>query len=367
MNIALYVTGHGYGHLTRLLEVGRALHERSPDTAIHVRAPFSAEVIKRLLGFEPESFADIRLDIGLVQLDSLHHDIQASLEKLRYYYGPDGDQLVKQEVKWLKDKSIDAALIDISPRAFEACVDANIPSTGIGNFGWDTIWQSLTSEEKAFQIYADRARESYATATRFFRAKMAIDLSAFQCIEDVPLIARRSQLESKAIRSMLQLPNNQPCVLLAFGGEGMQNGIAIPENISNQFTVISTPPLENIQGAHIRINDEALADHGLRFYDLVKAVDLVITKPGYSTVAECLANRAAIVYTPRTNFIEAPAIIDFIQNNIPSTEIPHEDLINANWETALVRLMTQKDSKFSDQPVNGSDVIAQRVVELYGS
>ena len=43
---------------------------------------------------------------------------------------------------------------------------------------------------------------------------------------------------------------------------------------------------------------------GVRYEDLVAAVDVVVTKPGYGIIAECLANNTAMLYTSRGRFAE---------------------------------------------------------------
>ena len=43
---------------------------------------------------------------------------------------------------------------------------------------------------------------------------------------------------------------------------------------------------------------------GVRYEDLVRAVDVVISKPGYGIISECVANDTALLYTSRGDFIE---------------------------------------------------------------
>ena len=52
----------------------------------------------------------------------------------------------------------------------------------------------------------------------------------------------------------------------------------------------------------------ALRD-GLRYEDLVAAVDVVMTKPGYGIIAECVANDTALVYTSRGHFVEYDVLV----------------------------------------------------------
>ena len=47
------------------------------------------------------------------------------------------------------------------------------------------------------------------------------------------------------------------------------------------------------------VNEGDLYDRGFRYEDLVAAVDVVLTKPGYGIVSECVANDTALLYTSR--------------------------------------------------------------------
>ena len=42
----------------------------------------------------------------------------------------------------------------------------------------------------------------------------------------------------------------------------------------------------------------------------MRAADVVVTKPGYGIIAECLANDTAIVYTSRGEFAEYDVLVD---------------------------------------------------------
>ena len=61
-------------------------------------------------------------------------------------------------------------------------------------------------------------------------------------------------------------------------------------------------------GIHV-IDDDWIYERGFRYEDLVRASDVVMTKPGYGIVSECLANGAAILYTARGRFAEYPVMV----------------------------------------------------------
>ena len=52
------------------------------------------------------------------------------------------------------------------------------------------------------------------------------------------------------------------------------------------------------------ISEQQLYDNGLRYEDLVRAADVVVTKPGYGIISEAIANDAALLYTSRGHFVE---------------------------------------------------------------
>ena len=43
--------------------------------------------------------------------------------------------------------------------------------------------------------------------------------------------------------------------------------------------------------------------------DLVRAADVVVTKPGYGIISEAIANDAALLYTSRGRFVEYDVLV----------------------------------------------------------
>ena len=57
------------------------------------------------------------------------------------------------------------------------------------------------------------------------------------------------------------------------------------------------------------ISEQQLYDNGLRYEDLVRAADVVVTKPGYGIISEAIANDAALLYTSRGHFVEYDVLV----------------------------------------------------------
>lgn len=364
MNLAFYVTGHGYGHLTRTLAVIRQVQKQRPDVGIHIRAPYREEMLLETLEQHPSSFAPTRLDIGLVAHDSIRHDLDKTVEKLTWYYGPEGDKLVQQEAAWLSQTGIDAALIDISPRAFEACGLAGIPAYGCSNFSWDDIWQDLVKDAPGLERFVALASDAYSRSTKLFRLPMHIGMASFPVVEQVPLVARRSAYAVDEIRSRLGLQDEtRPIVLLAFGGEGLKGARLDRATEMDRYRFIVTPPIPNPGAGYLYLTDEDLGRVGLRYNDLVHGVDVVLSKPGYSTVAETAANQSGLILTDRTQFMEAPAIIRYAEETMPFALISNEDLFAGRWEEAIEFVLAQLPFDFSGIRSDGAEVVARRLLE----
>lgn len=364
MDVVFYPSGHGFGHLTRSLEVARALHDANTELRIHVRAPFSIEAVRDALGFEPASHEEVRLDIGLVQLDSLHHDLEASLDVLTRFFDH-GEELIESEAAWMKRAGIRAALIDIPPHAFAAAERAGVPAFGFGNFSWSSIWQEIATRQPAFSRFVDQAQGWYSGAKVFFAAGMTLGMEDFPVVEHVPLISRRSNKSASEVRGALNLDNDpRPMLLLAFGGEGLATAPVIDPEVLERYLLVATPPLpEDLTGVHY-LTSETLAEQGLRYNDLVRAADVALVKPGYSTVSECAGNETALLVVPRDGFAESDVLIDWIRQHMPHALLPLDDFQRGHWSAALAKLEAKKPYRFDGYGTDGAEVIAQRVLEM---
>jgi len=71
------------------------------------------------------------------------------------------------------------------------------------------------------------------------------------------------------------------------------------------------------------------------------AADVVVTKPGYGIIAECLANGAAMLYTSRGRFAEYDVLVAGLPRILRSRFIGHEDLFGGRWQAHLDAVLAQ--------------------------
>ena len=145
---------------------------------------------------------------------------------------------------------------------------------------------------------------------------------------DIPLIARRSTLTRAEARRLLGLPADETIVLASFGGHGLTMDY---ERIAatNTFTLLITD-YEGGQADHRHrlrcFARKELPALGADYPDLVAAADVVVAKPGYGIVSECIANGTALIHASRGLFIEQEVIVAAMPRLLRCQFIEQDDL-----------------------------------------
>jgi L-arabinokinase len=99
------------------------------------------------------------------------------------------------------------------------------------------------------------------------------------------------------------------------------------------------------------------------YEDLVAAADVVISKPGYGIVSECVANGTALLYTSRGRFLEYDVFTAEMPRVLRCRYLPQTDLLAGRWGDAVRALLEQPEAP--ERPrVDGSAVAASEILNL---
>jgi L-arabinokinase len=237
---------------------------------------------------------------------------------------------------------------DIPPLACAAAARAGVPSVALGNFTWDWVYSIYPAFDRFAADVIPAIRRAYATSTRALRLPLHGGFEPMAAVtRDIPFIARRSARDPADTRRQLGLAGDRPIVLPSFGGYGA--GLPIEAlRRSGSFTLIEPvrePPA------------------GLLYQDLVAAADVVVSKPGYGIVSECVANGTALLYTSRGRFIEYDLFVEQMPRILRCRYISQEDLLAGHWADAVDALLAQPDPP-DRPPVNGAAIAAEQIVNL---
>jgi len=343
ITIVFYISGHGLGHASRDIEVIQALLALRPDARVVVRT--GAQPWLFALNVPHVELQPCEVDTGVAQIDSLRLDEeQTTREALRFY--SDLDRRAGEESRTLGELGADLVVGDIPPLAFAAADCAGVPSVALGNFTWDWIYGAYPAFTRSAPDVMATIRRAYSHATLALRLPLHGGFGPMvDVVRDVPFIARRSCRDRHEIRRALGCPPDKPVVLLSFGAYGVDfpiEAVARSTSVSVISAVREPPP-------------------GFRYPDLVAASDVVISKPGYGIISECVANGAALLYTSRGHFVEYDLLVAEMPRFLRCRYISQEDLRAGRWAEAIDALLAQPAPP-EQPPVDGAGVVANHIV-----
>ena len=268
-----------------------------------------------------------------------------------------------QEAAWLRSTGARLVLADVPPLAFAAAAEAGLRSVGLTNFSWDWIYGHLGSRLPALAEASAQAREAYARADLLLRLPFAGDLSAFRRVEDVPLVVRRPKAPRPEARRRLGL-DERPAVLLSFGGLGLPGlrPAAFASLVDYQILLTGRAGEGRVPPNLRRLDGDAMSAIGLSYPDLVGAADVVVTKPGYGIVTDCIGAGTRLVYTDRGDFPEYPVMVAEMPRYLPSVFVSNDEVREGRLGPALEAVLALR---FPDPPrIDGAAVAAEKLLAL---
>jgi hypothetical protein len=358
MIVALAVSGHGFGHAVRSAEVARALLLK-PGVRVKIRTEAPAWLFPKQVERLPSP--GWPLDIGVAQHDGLELDVDETRRRW-LAFAREFDARTAVEASLLVEHDVAVLLGDIPPLAFAAASRAGIPSAALGNFGWDWIYAAWPD----FDPVIAQVQAGYRQADRLFRLPLHSPdpdaFSAFGVVEDVPLIARRAVRPRREVRAQLGLPDHARVVLLSFGGFNARGLDVHALGAWTDYVFVLTPPLSST-AEDVPPNVLTLAENPVDYVSLLSACDAVVTKPGYGIVADCLANRVAMLFTDRGPFREYDILARALPNLGHARYAPRDDVLTARLGAHLDALF-ESPAHWTEQRIDGASIVAQRLLDV---
>lgn len=355
--ICFYISSHGFGHATREIEVINHLPERI-EVEIVTAVPrwlFDHSVTR------PFTYRELNHDSGIQQPNSFTQDLEGTyahwMNLLDHY-----PQTAKAESQRFSSQSVNLVVGDISPFAAAVGAVTRVPSVIIANFSWNWIFQALLTQAPQFQKIMDRISDYYRQTSLLLRTPLSGDLSIFPKIQDIPIIARKSQKTREAARYALGIFPHEKTVLISLGG----HGFAIPQSGLSQYPNITfiTFNSELKTSANVRYVNPQTVYHP----DLVRASDLAIAKLGYGMVTECIAHQVPIAYPPRDHFPEHEILEQEVNRYVPTFPMQFDDFLAGRWNFLDEFFHQPVDAHFVDKldipPIDGGEIAAQILTRL---
>ena len=356
--VAYIVSPHGFGHAARACAVMAEVRRQCPAAHFEVftEVPkwFFSESLPNCF-----SYHHCASDVGLVQSSPLIEDLEATGDLLDRKRCDDPDTVGELASKLLKLGCL-VVIADISPLGLAAAASAGIPSVLVENFTWDWIYLNYPGGTSRLRRHARTMVEIFTSAD--LRIQTDPVCEPFPTAENVGPVARSPRSERETVRASLGVPTDEPMIVVSMGG--------VPWNYAefSQFVHSDGPWIVVPGGSGGRARREGrlllLPFHADVYHpDLVAASDLVVSKLGYSTVAEAYRAGSALLYVGRPRFPESPVLARWVEEYMAAAEIEESALSNGAWLAAANELLEEPRMK-PDEP-NGAERAAEVILEKF--
>jgi hypothetical protein len=343
VGVVFYISGHGFGHASRQVEIIRALARGRPALRVRIRSAVDPGLLARTLDV-PYELLPGEVDTGIVQPSSISHDDEATVTAAIAFYAG-FERRIDNEVRALAEDPPALIAGDIPPLAFEVASRLGIPGIAIANFTWDWIYETHPGMAEAAPWLVPRLKRAYQKATQALELPMAGGFDVFSAVERLPLVARVPSRGREATRAAFGIPADRRAALLSFGGYGLPDLDVGQLDLFDEWTIVTTDRSARASGAALPqvrfIPESSFIDTGFRYEDVVSAVDAVVTKPGYGIIAECVSTSTPMLYTSRGDFREYDLLVREMPKYLRARFIDQRDLFAGRWRAALNGLLAQ--------------------------
>lgn len=344
IRVAYYITGHGFGHATRSIELIRGLLQSSKYSVSIVSSIPTNFFLSELSPFAHDDDTlearEVLLDTGGIQIDSIRLDPLRSVEAYYEKVHSKRQELLDQEVAWAKSRGISFILIDASPLASAIAHAAGVKSIFVTNFTWDFVFDAMLkmvlnenlatfSEQRLQELHEmiEQSKRDVAHCDGVVHYPGQAPMNEYvdaKKIFDGPLIRR--PIRNVHLREELGIPHDAKLLLLGFGGHTTN------WQLKDEFL----PP-----GWHclvLRAEESQMPSHRFRVLphdsyvpDYIYAADAVLGKIGYGFVSECLGAGTPLIYVPRIHWPEEIFLEMILKKKNAGLTISLDDFQEGRW------------------------------------
>lgn len=352
--ICYYITGHGYGHAIRSIQVLKAL---PTEVRLILKTTVPERLFREDMLDRPFTLIATEYDCGSVQSDSITVLPRETLAQYRQIAARNEARLA-EEVDFLHREQVDCVVTDVPAFPLRAAREAGVPGVAVANFTWHDIYQEYVDGPDDERLLADMGRE-YGAATVALVTPLCLPTVAdpFPRVERVPLVARRGRNVRDALLSHVSCSPGTHLALLYLGVWGLDIDWSRLAGFANWMFLTYEAPLVSLP------NVVTLDRTAWPYADTTASVDAVLAKTGYGTVTECIANGVPLIYPPRKGFIEHVALVIGMKPWGGGVTISEDDFKAGHWGPSLgAALAARPDPRAF--ATDGANVIAQKLMEF---
>lgn len=310
-----------------------------------------------------------KVDVGLFQRHALKSDLHKTIQCLQHFW-ENSEPKIQKIMAFLAKKNPTLAYLDIPAIGVLVAERLNIPTVALGNFSWDWIYKDFINHENEVLPAHDRHmlqkainnhQGLYSKVNKLLKLPYPGDFSAFQNAEICLLNwvgETKHNPRSKTLKNLGFDPDKK-YILFSFGGHELPNFTLNNWPNGCEFQPLIIADDKNLDKRFTRTNQE-LSKNDVSYADVIAAASVIVTKPGYGIVTDCIFNQIPMIHMPRGRFAEYPTLLKALDENLNHVLIQSEDISPEKIITLAKQLVNQKAKPISI-PLNG---VAQAVAEI---
>ncbi len=349
------ISSHGLGHLAQVAPILNEVTRRFPGLRLTLRSGVPAERLRARIHGEFTHIAQAS-DFGYVMLDAVRIDFASTAGKYRAQHAH-WEQRVADEAAQLAALQPDLVLTDVAYLPLAGAAQAGIPSLSMCSLNWADLFADYFGREEWAPEIHRQMLEAYRSAELFLRLTPAMPMDDFPHRRAIDPVAAAGRDRRAELRARLGLLPDAKLALVAFGGFDKDLGVEHWPAIPGLHWLIP-------QGWAVgRADMTATEPLGVLFTDLLRSVDVVLTKPGYGTFAEAACNGAAVLYVRRDDWPEQDCLIEWLHANTRCLKIEEGDLASNRMPALLSALWRQPapPAPIASGATQAADLIVERL------
>ena len=332
-HLLVCISPHGYGHTAQTASVVNALRRNIPDLRLTLRTTVPHTLLAaRFDG--PFTHLPTVSDFGMKMVSA----VQVLTEESALAYADfhaDWDHKVKQEAEQLRALAPDMVLANVPYLPLAGAASAGIRSAALCSLNWMDIYAHYCGERPEAGHILDQMHAAYNSAALFLRPQPSMPMPALTNARAIGPIARVGRNRRDEINSILKLAGDETLVLVAPGG------------IPTRWPMEHWPRLPRVRWIvqsdwHVTHPDAvALETLNMPITDVMRSDVVLLGKPGYGSVAECVCNDTPMLYLMRHDWPEEPYLLEWLHQYGRGLPVDNRAVQSGALSAALEELLAQ--------------------------
>lgn len=356
--LVYYISSHGYGHGTRSADIICGLNRHFPDQPVIAVSNLPTDFLRARIPSPLTEFRAGAFDVGLIQSDSIKGDVDATFAAVRDLYA-DETALIEQEHAFLETSNAVGIVSDIAAIPICAAKELGLPVVAVSNFSWDWIYAAFN--EARWEPYIDRFAASYALADVLLRLPFACPMDAFAHAVDVPLLAEPCAPDRERLAELSGADLSKRWVLISLVQLDWAPAAIRAIEALDDYEFFTVSPLR-FPGTRLH----CIEREQMSFPQILASCDVVVTKPGFGIVSECIANDKPMIYTDRADFAEYDYLVRDIERYLKNAHISGSAFYSGDLGPALTRLADAAEP-LEKMDRNGAQFAARQIMQTLTS